>query len=139
LHRLYSRFPGGLPGMGLLFLRVAISVTLMVEGADYLSALQDLSIHAAAVCLLTLASGVSLLIGLVTPLASAAAILASLCITFLPLPTGAGTFFNATVAFNTILIAVALALLGPGAFSLDVRLFGRRTIIIPRSPTSSKY
>jgi hypothetical protein len=32
--------------------------------------------------------------------------------------------------------AVALALLGPGAFSLDGRLFGRREIVIP--PSSRK-
>jgi hypothetical protein len=40
-------------------------------------------------------------------------------------------------AFNLAAISAALVLLGPGAFSLDARLFGRREIIIPegrRSP-----
>jgi len=32
---------------------------------------------------------------------------------------------------QTIAGAVSVALLGPGAFSLDSRLFGRREIIIP--------
>lgn len=32
---------------------------------------------------------------------------------------------------NLAIICVALVLLGPGAFSLDARLFGRREIIIP--------
>jgi len=34
-------------------------------------------------------------------------------------------------AFGMIVTAVAIALLGPGAFSLDGRLFGRREIVIP--------
>jgi hypothetical protein len=35
-----------------------------------------------------------------------------------------------------IAITAALALLGPGAFSVDARLFGRREIMIPRNPGS---
>jgi uncharacterized membrane protein YphA (DoxX/SURF4 family) len=42
------------------------------------------------------------------------------------------------IALNVIVMAVAIALLGPGAFSLDARLFGRREIIIPPSPNSTK-
>jgi hypothetical protein len=30
-------------------------------------------------------------------------------------------------------MALAVALIGPGAYSLDARLFGRREIIIPRA------
>lgn len=32
-----------------------------------------------------------------------------------------------------VTIPIAVAFLGPGAFSLDARLFGNREIIIPRS------
>jgi hypothetical protein len=32
-------------------------------------------------------------------------------------------------------IAVAVIFLGPGALSLDARLFGRREIIIPNNPS----
>jgi hypothetical protein len=38
---------------------------------------------------------------------------------------------SALAAFNLAAISGALVLLGPGAFSLDARLFGRREIIIP--------
>jgi hypothetical protein len=31
----------------------------------------------------------------------------------------------------SIPVAVALAVLGPGAYSLDARIFGRRTIVLP--------
>jgi uncharacterized membrane protein YphA (DoxX/SURF4 family) len=34
-------------------------------------------------------------------------------------------------------VALAVVLLGPGALSIDARLFGRREIIIPRNPPSS--
>jgi len=39
-----------------------------------------------------------------------------------------------TAALATV-IAVALVCLGPGAFSLDARLFGRREIHIPSLPS----
>jgi hypothetical protein len=35
------------------------------------------------------------------------------------------------IAFNLAAISAAFVLLGPGAFSLDARLFGRREIVIP--------
>jgi hypothetical protein len=41
------------------------------------------------------------------------------------------------VAFNLASISAALVLLGPGAFSLDARLFGRREIIIPEGRVRS--
>jgi uncharacterized membrane protein YphA (DoxX/SURF4 family) len=53
------------------------------------------------------------------------------------LMTGANHHISALAAFNLAAISAALVLLGPGAFSLDARLFGRREIIIPeggRSP-----
>ena len=45
--------------------------------------------------------------------------------------TGANDHISAFAAFNLAAISAALVLLGPGAFSLDARLFGRREIIIP--------
>jgi hypothetical protein len=45
--------------------------------------------------------------------------------------TGANNHINALAAFNLAAMSAALVLLGPGAFSLDARLFGRREIIIP--------
>jgi hypothetical protein len=43
----------------------------------------------------------------------------------------ANNHISALAAFNLAAISAALVLLGPGAFSLDARLFGRREIIIP--------
>ena len=36
-------------------------------------------------------------------------------------------------AIMLVIVAGAILLLGPGAFSIDARLFGRREIIIPRT------
>jgi len=49
------------------------------------------------------------------------------------LMTEANNHISALTAFNLAAISAALVLLGPGAFSLDARLFGRRKIIIPES------
>jgi hypothetical protein len=49
------------------------------------------------------------------------------------LMTEANNHISALAAFNLAAISAALVLLGPGAFSLDARLFGRREIIIPVS------
>ena len=45
--------------------------------------------------------------------------------------TEANNHISALAALNLAAISAALVLLGPGAFSLDARLFGRREIIIP--------
>lgn len=39
---------------------------------------------------------------------------------------------------NLIVLTAAIALLGPGAFSLDARMFGRREILIPHTTRPSK-
>jgi hypothetical protein len=40
--------------------------------------------------------------------------------------------FDDGVLMLSIAIGVALAMLGPGAYSLDARIFGRRVIVFPR-------
>jgi hypothetical protein len=47
--------------------------------------------------------------------------------------SGANNHISTLAAFDLAAISAALVLLGPGAFSLDARLFGRREIIIPES------
>jgi hypothetical protein len=39
---------------------------------------------------------------------------------------------------EVIIPAITVALLGPGAFSLDARMFGRREILVPHTSRSAK-
>ena len=43
-------------------------------------------------------------------------------------------FDGQLVSLEMIVMAVSIAMLGPGAFALDARLFGRREIVIPPVP-----
>jgi uncharacterized membrane protein YphA (DoxX/SURF4 family) len=138
LSRLFSTFPGGGKGFGLLLLRAAIGVIAIFDGISALA----MSGHAATVVAggLAILIGVALLIGLFTPVASGLAALAAagLSISSLSLPA-ADPFDSKPLTVLVAIVAVAVALLGPGALSLDARLFGRREIIIPRAPRSTNF
>jgi len=138
LQRVFSTFPDGVPGAGLLLLRAAVGVTFIVQGAAYFADRHGLGFLTLFVALLTLASGALLLIGYLTPFAGVLGGLFCACNALSWFPTPNLELFEAklTAALATA-IALALICLGPGAFSLDARLFGRREIIIPYS-TSQK-
>jgi uncharacterized membrane protein YphA (DoxX/SURF4 family) len=92
------------------------------------------SVTAAAVLsgMLLAITGVCLLIGFLTPIVSVLAGVACIASAISLLPAPAGNLFDgALVSLEMTVMAVAVALLGPGAFSLDARLFGRREIVIP--------
>jgi uncharacterized membrane protein YphA (DoxX/SURF4 family) len=82
-----------------------------------------------AVGSLAIAVGAAIFVGFLTPAASAAATVGYLMTGVSP--SLANNHISAITAFNLAAISAALVLLGPGAFSLDARLFGRREIIIP--------
>jgi len=88
------------------------------------------------VALLTVASGTALLIGYLTPCAGVVAALFSIGSVLSWFPAPKPDLFEAKLtATLAIVMVAALVCLGPGAFSLDARLFGRREIIIPRLPS----
>lgn len=74
-------------------------------------------------------AGLLLILGLLTPLASTLVGGSYIGLSFAP-PT-APYHPSGTALTYILVIAIAIALLGPGAFSFDSRLFGRREIIIP--------
>lgn len=135
LQRIFSTFPGAWPGLGLVILRFALGVTIASEGVACLSAGHEFKASSWVVCLAALASAALLLIGYLTPLAGAAGGLLGLA-SLLPLfPASAPTLFdNKLAACLAFAVGAAITCLGPGAFSLDARFFGRREIVIPDTP-----
>ncbi|MHC1669714.1 hypothetical protein ACODUO_11135 [Stenotrophomonas maltophilia] len=107
MQRLFVMFPDRGPGAGLLWLRLCVVAALCVRPAD--------AGWLTAACLLV---ALSLLLGVLTPLS---ALLAVPCL------------FWQSVPWALALLPLALLALGPGAYSLDARLFGRR-VLERRSP-----
>jgi uncharacterized membrane protein YphA (DoxX/SURF4 family) len=105
--------------MGLLILRVAAGFSLL--GVDYMtSGLGDVatvSLRCGA-----LAVAVLLLLGFGTPFAAVGAAVIQLSIMTLDRQ------YSSSAVIATAL-GVALAMLGPGAWSLDARVFGRKRIV----------
>ena len=132
LQRLFSTFPGGWPGAGLLLLRAAISITTIIQGALYLADPNSLTLGNGTVGLVAIVSGALLLSGFLTPVAGVLIGSGTLGITLGWLPAATRNLFDAELpAVFAVIMSAAIVFLGPGAFSVDARLFGRREIIIP--------
>lgn len=130
LQRTFSGFPAGCPGVSLLLLR------LLVGGAASLQALLLITANDGSAnpgvtffAVLVFVTGSTLIIGFMTPIVSlllgAGAILLALngsAVGHLPL------FDSSMARLEFIAMSAALVCLGPGALSLDARLYGRREI-----------
>ena len=119
MQRLYSTFANAGPGKGLFILRLAIfsflisdARTALLERPQSGSVLPD-AIAAGA--------GVFLCLGLWTPIAGAVTSILELCLVF-SRPDNIWPLLLAAA------IAGALALLGPGSWSIDAHVYGRKRI-----------
>ena len=130
MRRLYSTFPGGLPGVGLLLLRVTIGAELLIHAFSWLIAPQTSDNGMWAPGLLALAIGISFILGFLTPLSGSVSALAAIAIRLLHPEWSAP--MTGLLGVSPLAMVVAITLLGPGAFSLDAYFFGRRKIIVPR-------
>jgi uncharacterized membrane protein YphA (DoxX/SURF4 family) len=145
LQRTFSTFPGALPGAGLLLLRCALATILIGQGYLCLLGWNQSGWPVRALGFSGIAAGILLLIGYLTPLASGVGALICALSEFSQFGIHSHNAFSdqLQVALG-ILICIAMLCLGPGAFSIDSRLFGRREIIIPdashppRQPPDSK-
>jgi len=122
VQRLFSTFPDGWPGTGLVFLRALTAIPLVQFIAGPLTPSTPLSLplqFLAATC------SVLLMVGLWTPIAGLVMAVAELCLLL---------FHLSTESLHIVLVAlgIALAMIGPGAWSVDARLFGRKRIRIPQ-------
>ena len=118
----------------MLLLRSAVGFAATAGGIFYLSGPFNSAWDKWLLGLVLISSGLALATGFLTPVAGLLVGLCSVGVTFswFPAPSRDLRDFR-LVAFGMIVAAAALALLGPGAFSLDGRLFGRREIVIPPS------
>jgi hypothetical protein len=139
VHKHYSTFPDGWHGVGLLLLRISLGGTLLIQGLAYLLEENSLVSGHGALYMLVMCIGTSLMIGLLTPAVSTVAFLTGLGLTFLWFPAPSWNLFHGNpLSFVTIVTALAIIFLGPGAYSVDARVFGRRKVIIPRPSQSQE-
>jgi uncharacterized membrane protein YphA (DoxX/SURF4 family) len=128
---LFPAFPGGLSGIALFLFRAVLSVTLLLEARSCLSAGGD----APATWLVgfaALAAGALLLVGFLTPLAGVAAGMGGVVVALSGWTASTPVIFESRLAIVLAMtVLVGIIVLGPGAFSVDARVFGRREIIIP--------
>jgi uncharacterized membrane protein YphA (DoxX/SURF4 family) len=125
--------------MGLLLLRATFGIAAVVQGGAYLFGRGHPTLGTWAAGLLTLACGASLLIGFLTQLAGLLMGLGSIALAFSSLPpTAQNPLDNGFSILFVVSLSAAIMLVGPGAYSLDARLFGRREIIIPQASGTSE-
>jgi putative oxidoreductase len=122
VQRLFSNFANGWPGLGLLLQR-ALTAAVLTHCA--VSRLTQGAWSGALPELIAAGLGIFILVGLWTPLAGT---LVGLTEVWILISRSTGSWIHLILAT----LGVTLAMIGPGAWSVDARLFGRRHIEAPQ-------
>jgi putative oxidoreductase len=126
VQRLFSGFANGLAGTGLLLLRLLTGAALVHFGiANLLEAPPSAT---AVLQIISIAAGILLLVGLWTPVAGALAAIVTMSIALSRFLSHSG---DPWIAIMQAVLGAVLAMVGPGAWSIDARLFGRKRIDMP--------
>ena len=126
LQRLFSTFAGGWPGVGLLLLRVLTGVVLIYFGVA--NGLEAPPLTIMVLQIIGAGAGILLLIGLWTPVAGVLAAIVKVWIAFSLILSHSG---DPWIPIAQAVLGAVLAMVGPGAWSIDARLFGRKRIDMP--------
>jgi putative oxidoreductase len=123
LQRLFSTFASGWPGVGLLLLRLLTAVALLHFGI--ISLREAPPLITVVLQILGAGSGLLLVVGLWTPVAGSLVGIVNVWIACSRHFWHSG---DPWIAIIQSVLGVALAMIGPGAWSVDARLFGRKHI-----------
>jgi putative oxidoreductase len=126
MRRLFFTFARGVPGVGLLILRLGTGIALMVDGIETFQ--NQLAIESVILHALAAVAGLLLIAGLWTPVAGALVVVIELWIAW-------SRFGDPWIHALFGTLGAAVALIGPGAWSVDARLFGWKRIDIPHRKT----
>ena len=119
MQRLFSTFANGWPGFGLLIQRLVLGIALLYHGIALLRGVP--AVEPIVPELTGSVLGLFILAGLWTPAVGALVAVVQVWIAL----TGAG---DESVAIILAVLGGTLAMIGPGAWSIDARLFGRKYI-----------
>jgi uncharacterized membrane protein YphA (DoxX/SURF4 family) len=126
LQRLFSTFANGWPGKGLLLLRLLTGVALIHFGIA--SQVEVPPLVTVVLQIVGFGAGILVLIGLWTPMAGA-------LLAIVKVWTAVSLYLSHSsdpwISVLQAALGAALAMVGPGAWSIDARLFGRKHIDIP--------
>jgi putative oxidoreductase len=119
LQRLFSNFANGWAGLGLLVQRLVTGIALLYQGTALLREMHGVAHVLTQVIGAVL--GVLILAGLWTPVAG---VLVAAVEVWMVL-AGLG---NPWMSIMLAVLGVTLAMIGPGAWSIDAKLFGRKLV-----------
>ncbi len=123
MQRLFSTFAEGWPGAGLLLQRVLTSIVLLYFGITHILETARLGLSLAYV--IAAVAGVFLLLGLWTPLAGITITIVEVWI----LLAGSGSSLTPIMLAG---LGSTVAMIGPGMWSIDAKLYGRKHLEDPR-------
>lgn len=123
MQRLFSTFADSWPGRGLFLLRFLTASVLFYSAISHLG--QAIPLTSTVLRMIGAGAGVLLLVGLWTPIVGT---LVAVLETWITLSFAANPLTHIMLAT----LGATLAMIGPGAWSVDAQLFGRKRIETPK-------